>query len=108
MILMKDETESFGGRLRQLRIDRDMSQEEMGKLLGTSKQVISRYENGLRTPKITIANQYATQLGVSLSYLLGSDVAYDDELVRMFMSLPRDKQVLALEFAKFLRSEEKQ
>ena len=59
----------FGKRLREIRIDRGMSQEELAALLGTSKQVISRYENNQRSPKISVAVEYAKLLGVPLSAL---------------------------------------
>lgn len=49
-----------------------LSQEALGELLGTSKQVISRYENGHRIPKIDVASAYAIKLGISLSTLNGS------------------------------------
>lgn len=64
-------TETFGNRLKRLRLARDMSQEDLAEILGTSKQVISRYETNQRTPKITIVNEYAKKLNVSLGYLLG-------------------------------------
>ena len=64
---------TFGERLKQIRLDRNMSQEELALLLGTSKQVISRYETNQRTPKITVANEYAEKLGVPLNVLLGED-----------------------------------
>lgn len=63
--------QKFGDRLRALRLEKHMSQEEFAALLGTSKQVISRYETNQRTPKITITNKYAKILNVSLNYLLG-------------------------------------
>lgn len=59
----------FGKKLRALRMARGMSQEEMAAFLGTSKQVISRYENNLRSPKISVAAEYARRLGVPLSAL---------------------------------------
>lgn len=110
---MNEKNDTFGVRLREQRTKRNMSQEEMARLLGTSKQVISRYENGLRIPKITIANEYASILGVSLTFLMGkseseSMSSEDDELVRLFKSLPKDKQIRALEFARFLHSQEQE
>ena len=48
-----------------------MSQEEFAKLLGTSKQVLSRYEIGQRIPKITQVQEYAKRLNVSADYLMG-------------------------------------
>jgi transcriptional regulator with XRE-family HTH domain len=64
-------SQSFGHRLKQMRTGKKMTLEEMGKILGTSKQVLSRYENGRRVPKITTAKLYAERLGVDLRYLLG-------------------------------------
>ncbi|MCL2197287.1 MAG: helix-turn-helix domain-containing protein [Defluviitaleaceae bacterium] len=60
----------FGDYLRTLRIERDMTQQELADILGTSKQVVSKYENNLRTPKVTAAVEYAKALKVPLSYLL--------------------------------------
>lgn len=54
----------FGTVLREIRQTRHMTQEEMGRLFGTSKQVISRYENGQNSPKIATVKEYAKKLGV--------------------------------------------
>ena len=62
---------SFGERLRSIRKEKDMSQDEFADLLGTSKQVLSRYETGQRIPKITQVQQYASKLDVSADYLMG-------------------------------------
>lgn len=59
----------FGEHLRKIRKARGMSQEELALLLGTSKQVISRYENGQRSPRISVASEYAQKLGIPLSEL---------------------------------------
>ncbi len=61
----------FSKRLKQIREARKMSQDEFANLLGTSKQVISRYETAQRTPKITTVYEYAQKLGVSLEQLTG-------------------------------------
>ena len=63
----------FGNALRALRLASKKSQEEFAAILGTSKQVISRYETGQRVPKITVAREYARLLGVPLSTLTGKD-----------------------------------
>ncbi len=67
---MKEEirVETFGQKLRRLRKERGLSQEEVGLMIGTSKQVISRYENSLRSPKIDIASALAGAMDVTLSY----------------------------------------
>ena len=67
---------SFGENLRKIRIERGMSQEELATLLGTSKQVISRYETGQRSPKVTIVAEYADKLGVAISALTSNVFDY--------------------------------
>ena len=68
---MAENFNAFGDRLRQIRKEQGLSQEEFAKKLGTSKQVLSRYETNQRAPKITLAREYAEKLGVSLDYMLG-------------------------------------
>lgn len=68
------EAVSFGERLRAIRKEKGMSQDEFAALLGTSKQVLSRYEIGQRIPKITQVQQYAQRLNVSADYLIGDSV----------------------------------
>ena len=61
-------SETFGDKLKQIRIERGLSQEDIAKILGTSKQVISRYEKNQRTPKITVALEYIRKLNISMDY----------------------------------------
>ena len=65
----------FGRMLKQLRKERSLSQDELAALLGTTKQVISRYENGQRMPRLSVVADYARKLGVPLSLLSGEDDA---------------------------------
>ena len=66
---------SFGERLRELRKGKGLSQDEFAKMLGTSKQILSRYELGQRSPKIEQVSKYAEKLKVSVDYLLGDSEA---------------------------------
>lgn len=61
----------FGDRIRQLRLEIGMSQEEFAAKLGISKQILSLYEMGRRSPKIAQVKKYAELLKVSVDYLLG-------------------------------------
>ena len=63
----------FNEKLTLLRKERGMNMTEFANLLGTSKQVIARYERGENTPKITTVDHYAKVLGVSLQYLVNED-----------------------------------
>ena len=61
----------FGDILKQLRQERGLSQEELAARLGTTKQVISRYETKKRIPRLSVVADYAQKLGVPLSALSG-------------------------------------
>ena len=65
---------SFGARLRQIRKELGETQDEFAARIGTSKQVLSRYESGQRIPKISLAEKYSKSLGVSVDYLMGESV----------------------------------
>ena len=67
----------FGVNLKMLRRERSLSQDELAALLGTTKQVISRYENGQRVPRLSVVTDYARKLGVPLSLLTGEEDAPD-------------------------------
>ena len=58
-------------RLKELRQDNDLTQEEVGETLGTTKQYYQKYEKGIRPLPIghliTLAQLYHT----STDYLLG-------------------------------------
>ena len=75
--------EDFGTVLRRIRKERGLTLDEMAKLLGTTKQALSRYERGERTPKITVAAKFAELLNMDLSDLIGyeyhdSDPTFED------------------------------
>lgn len=62
---------SFGERLREIRREYGLTQDEFAAILGTSKQILSRYELEQRSPKIEQVKKYAEKLQVSVDYLLG-------------------------------------
>ena len=64
------ESSTFGERLREIRKDMGMTQDEFAKKLGTSKQILSRYELDQRTPKIDQVVKFARKLNVSLEHLI--------------------------------------
>ena len=73
MHCMEAKNMEFGDILKSIRRERGLSQDEMAALLGTTKQVISRYETKQRVPKLSIVSSYAYKLGVPLSMLSGED-----------------------------------
>ncbi len=63
--------ELFGDRLRILRKEKRMTQEELAKKFNTGKASISNYENNLRLPDANTISGYADFFGVSVDYILG-------------------------------------
>lgn len=61
----------FPTRLNQLRTKKGMSLEELGKIVGTSKAALSRYESGERSPKIHIVGKLADFFEVDVAWLAG-------------------------------------
>lgn len=60
-------------RIREARLANHMSQVELAKKLGVSKQSLSNWENDNIQPSIEMLTRMAVQLNVSTDYLLGLD-----------------------------------
>ena len=71
----------FGDILRQIRSERNLSQDEMAALLGTTKQVISRYETKKRVPRLSVVTAFAQKLGLPVSALSGEEAIMLPELM---------------------------
>lgn len=67
-------------RIKDLRIDADLSQEELADKLGISKRTLLRYENGDSEPTISVLIKISLLFNVSIDYLTGiKDDANIDE-----------------------------
>lgn len=64
----------IGNRIKNARLNKNLSQETLGKLLGVSKVSISGYETGRRQPSLDILVKIADYLDLDLNYLLGRDI----------------------------------
>ena len=72
----------FGKRLKDLRKEKHITQQQLGDMVGVTKVSICCYENGTRTPTLDTLIDLADSLNVSLTYLLGTDglaIAEDDK-----------------------------
>lgn len=61
----------LGKRLKMLRAEKKITQEELGKVVNVTKVSISGYENGNRTPDTETLQKLADFFNVSTDYLLG-------------------------------------
>ncbi len=58
-------------RLKDLREDRDLSQNDIAKLLGTTRQQVSKWETGVQMMGVDKYVKLAEHYNVSVDYLLG-------------------------------------
>lgn len=109
--------------LRQLRLERGVSQDVVAEACDISRVALTRYENGQRLPRIEIASRLADYYGVSVDYLLGNDndpksvqfvpdpdpVTEADQIrqqiLRELQELPDSAYENALQYIRFLKSE---
>jgi transcriptional regulator with XRE-family HTH domain len=61
----------LGDNVMLLRKKKGLSQADLGKIIGTSGDVIGRYERGDITPSVEVVSKIADALEVSVDYLLG-------------------------------------
>ena len=60
-------------KIAEARKAKGWNQQELAERIGTTQQVISRYESGDRDPKASVIAAMSSALGVTVSYLLGMD-----------------------------------
>ena len=60
-------------RLEDLRVDHDLTQQQVADLLGCQREVYRRYEKGTRTIPVDFLILLAKYYGVSVDYLLELD-----------------------------------
>lgn len=85
--------ESFGKRKAALRKERNMTQEELAKLLSTSISVLGRYECDEMAPSIELAKNMSGYLNTTVGYLLGetdkADLFKDTVLLQRLSELDK-------------------
>lgn len=97
----------FSLRLKSLRKEKNVTQNDVAELLGVTRQGYAKYENGIGEPDIETIDKLATYFDVTVDYLIGrSDFKDytasdqedflrfkdDPELQRWFYELPKSKE----------------
>jgi len=75
---MEDIRELFAKALYNRRKELNLTQDDIAEKVGTSKQMVSMYELGKRSPKIGMANKFAEALGTTLDELLGIEDGFEE------------------------------
>ena len=60
-------------RLEDLRVDHDLTQQQVADILGCQREVYRRYEKGSRTIPVDFLIRLADHYQVSLDYLVGRE-----------------------------------
>src|SRR5574344_2682902 len=63
----------LGARIREVRKERKLSQEELGNLIGVSKVSVCNWEREIKKPSSKNLISLSKILNVSLEYLIGND-----------------------------------
>ena len=66
---------SFAENLKQLRKDKQLSQEELAEILDVSRQAVSKWEQGIGYPEVEKLLLLSNKLNVSLDYLMATEIS---------------------------------
>ena len=66
---------SFAENLKQLRKDKQLSQEELAEILDVSRQAVSKWEQGIGYPEVEKLLLLSSKLSVSLDSLMETELA---------------------------------
>jgi len=97
----------IGERLKKLRIDGKLTQDDLATIIGVNKSAVSHYETNKDDPSDKIKVEIARYFNISLDYLLGLiDVQVPIYTENIFLRLPqsmcqKEKRILS-EFLSFI------
>ena len=88
-------------RIRDLREDNDMTQDDLASQLGISKRTLLRYESGVSEPTISVLISLSLLFNVSVDYIIGTkdtteidEISIKKELDSVIKSLEKIKKEL--------------
>jgi transcriptional regulator with XRE-family HTH domain len=70
---------TIGEHIMLLRKQKGISQSELGKKIGTSGDIIGRYERDLMTPGVDVIIKISDALSISIDYLVGKTTLLLDQ-----------------------------
>ena len=75
--------ETFGQRFTKLRKEKGLTQEDIANRVNISAQAVSKWENDISMPDITVLILLADIFDISLDELLGRNKKQDVKLIKM-------------------------
>lgn len=97
---------SIGENIKQLRIERGMSQEQLAQAIGKSRSAISQYETDINIPRMGVVEDLASVFLVDKLEILGDsykskELSYDErELIDLYRNMDDSHRSTLLETAR--------
>lgn len=92
----------LSNRIKQLRLENKLTQEQLGKLINVTKVSICCYEKGTRLPSLETLVDLSEIFRVDVNYLLGSDVMIvADNYEDYGMKMSKEEVVFIKEIRKY-------
>jgi Zn-dependent peptidase ImmA (M78 family)/DNA-binding XRE family transcriptional regulator len=85
--------------LREIRIVRGYTLESLAKLLGVTKQAVSKYENGLASPSPEIIEKMINVLKIPRSYLTKEEIITRSSICPLFFRTKKSTRNYEIDFA---------
>lgn len=94
-------------KLKELRMQRNLTQEKLAEELNITQQQIARYENNMRQFKQDFLYQLAEYFGVSINYFFpqGNHLNNDNELLEQISNLSDEKKKMVKDFLNLIDKE---
>ena len=64
---------TFGSRLKELRMERGIRQDDLAELMGVTVGTVSKWERDIRKPDFPMLDKLCDEFKVTIGYLLGED-----------------------------------
>lgn len=91
-------------RVKELRKQKHITQEELGKVLDIQKAAISKYENGRAEPSTEVLKKMSAYFGVSIDYLLGNSTSKELPGSNLPPLTPKDERDIARDLENMIES----
>lgn len=85
---------TFGQIIKKLRRDADMTQEQLAEVLSISGQAVSRWENDIAMPDISLLPALANLFDVTTDHLLGVDITKKEEKIEIILKEAEERSII--------------
>ena len=96
----------IGEQISLLRSKFGMTQDDLALKIGVSKQTVSNWETGLKTPRMGAIQKLSDLFNVSKGYIIEGADDFSDEIIGVYNQLNQKNKSEVVDFAKFKLEEQ--